>query len=279
MLLPLSAGDEAALKALLLGRGSIKLFNAALKAVPDSQLPSLLELLPQQPGGAAAAAAATTFGSSGSSGDAVGAESSSSPGARTRGGGPAVLRPNVETAQILLERLPKGELRDELDHWMRVLLGAGLEPDYRVFLPWASYYAQASRRCRGGVGLCCQCLALCDPAAVYVLVCLLLRMLTPLRRWPSACSATPSPYLTHSTPLQCTAARLQAGSVSGVRSVMEEVEARGGRMAPQYYSQLVRVRRPPGWVGGWGACMHAFNSGCAVRRGEREGQRQVGKPA
>ena len=171
---------------LLRERSSTRLFNAALRAVPENHLPALLELLQpqaqdQQPSSSSRRSSSSSRRRRGDGGG--------DGGGGGEGGG---LRPNHDTAAALLDRaLRAPRLREDVNAWMQRLLEAGLEPSYRVFLPWASLHARF-------------------------------------------------------------------GSVAGVRHVMAAVQAAGWPLAPQYYTQLVRVSlgacsaRLAGWRAGTG---------------------------
>ena len=99
-------------------RPSISLLNAALKSLPNAQLLPLIH---------------RCFPAQHAQGNSSGFSSGDIPG----------LQPNLWTAKALLERLTHApELRLELDAALQRLLGAGLRPDYRLFLPWAMHHAQ-----------------------------------------------------------------------------------------------------------------------------------------
>ena len=87
---------------------NIHLFNAALHAAPDSLFLPVVQLLCQ-------------------GGHEEGA-----------GGAAGWPRPGMDTALLVLERMPP----DEMDRSMQLLLHAGLKPHYRVFLAWASWHAR-----------------------------------------------------------------------------------------------------------------------------------------
>lgn len=128
---PAAGGAEqwGQLEALLRRRSCIHLYNAALAAVPGSWLQRVLALL--LPG-------AGDGGSSSSKPEAASAAAGSPGSAGTRRGG---ITPNLQTALVVLERLPGSGARWALDAAMGRLLGAGLRPSYRVFLPWATAHS------------------------------------------------------------------------------------------------------------------------------------------
>lgn len=111
---PAAGGAEqwGQLEALLRQRSCIQLYNAALAAAPVGRLKQLLALLLD----------GAVDGSSG----------------RGRGG----VTPNLQTARVVLERLPGSGARWEVDAAMGRLLGAGLRPSYQIFLPWATVHSK-----------------------------------------------------------------------------------------------------------------------------------------
>ena len=250
--------------ALLRERGSTALLNAALQLVPIIQMLALLEALPHSQHGTAGQGGSRSAASSSGEDSAASSSSSSGGGGGGDGGssGPGGgLRPNLATAKVLLERLPHSEAHWELDAALDRLLAAGLEPHYRVFLPWATLHATVSRGIWGG-----EARVACHGSGAAV---------PPLPACGQRSACARRATLRRST----TPPRLQAGRVPAVRKVMERVRRHTGKVAPHYYAQLIRVREPAGgrcWrsrvgrAGGWGAAAPGLHAS-SCEEAEQEG--------
>lgn len=136
------AGDLGKLQALLRQHQRTQLFNSALLTVAEEQLHAVVEELVQ-----------CACGSSSSSSSSDRQESSHQEGSRAGPGtGSAAragssCRPDHLTARALLHRLARSGMHAEVNSLMQLLLRAGLPPNYKSFLPWASFHAR-----RGSVG-------------------------------------------------------------------------------------------------------------------------------
>lgn len=133
--------------------------------VPDEQLHAVIEELARCAcGGSSSDTGASSNSSSDGSGGGSSSRSSSSSGGdrgsgNTREGGRgwtgaagaadggSGCQPDHLTVRALLHRLSRGDMHAEVNSMMQLLLRAGLPPNYKSFLPWASFHAR-----RGSVG-------------------------------------------------------------------------------------------------------------------------------